>query len=99
VPALFHLAPTGAGPKLTNCRQGIAWWTSLLVALVSLVTLLGVGGVRRCRWIFWLILIVFLAGVLRMLVVVMQLMGVLAADGPAGVRPSQGCRASFPLSL
>jgi hypothetical protein len=44
--------------------------------------LLCIGVVRRWRWTFWLVLVAFLAGVLRVPVAILQLTGVLAADGP-----------------
>jgi hypothetical protein len=42
------------------------------------------------RWTFWLILVAFLAGVLRVPVAILQLTGVLAADGPTWYVSFQG---------
>jgi len=63
---------------------------AVLAALIGFVTLLGVGVVRRWRWTFWLVLVAFLAGVLRVPVAVLQLAGVLEADGPRWYVTFQG---------
>jgi hypothetical protein len=63
---------------------------AFLPALIGFITLLGIGVVRRWRWTFWLILVAFLAGVLRVPVAILQLMGVLAADGPRWYVTFQG---------
>jgi hypothetical protein len=67
-------------------RLPASWpgWASLvfLLALAVFIGLLSVGVLRRWRWTFWLILVAFLAGVLRVPMAVLQLTGVLAADGP-----------------
>ena len=55
---------------------------AFLAALSAFLILLGIGVVRRWRWMFWLIVVAFLAGVLRVLVSIMQLSGVLPAEGP-----------------
>ena len=55
---------------------------AFLAAVLGFITLLGIGVLRRWRWTFWLILVAFLAGVLRVPVAILQLMGVLTADGP-----------------
>ena len=61
---------------------------AFLTALLGFITLLGIGVLRRWRWAFWLILVAFLAGVLRVPVAILQLMGVLTAH--AGMSASRG---------
>jgi hypothetical protein len=61
-----------------------------LAALTGFIALLTIGVVRRWRWMFWLILVAFLAGVLRVPVAILQLTGVLAADGPTWYVTFQG---------
>ncbi len=61
-----------------------------LAALVTIILLLGVGVLRRWRWTFWLITVAFLAGVLRVPAVVLQLTGFLAADVPTWYLLFQG---------
>jgi hypothetical protein len=56
---------------------------AFLAALSAFLVLLGVGVVRRWRWTFWLIVVAFvLGGVLRVPVSILQLSGVLRAEGP-----------------
>jgi hypothetical protein len=64
--------------------------TALLAALIGFITPLGIGVLRRWRWTFWLILVAFLAGVLRVPVAILQLTGVMAADGPRWYVSFQG---------
>ena len=61
-----------------------------LAALVTFIGLLAIGVLRRWRWIFWLITAAFLAGVLRVPAVTLQLMGVLAAGTPTWYLLFQG---------
>src|SRR6266508_3313834 len=61
-----------------------------LAALSGLIAVLAIGVVRRWRWTFWLILIAFLFGVLRVPVAILQLTGILAADGPSWYIVFQG---------
>jgi hypothetical protein len=61
-----------------------------LAALVAFIGVLCVGVVRRWRWMFWLIMVAFLAGVLRVPAVILQLTGVLAADAPTWYLLFQG---------
>ena len=49
---------------------------------MAFIVLLAIGVLRRWRGIFWLITVAFLAGVLRVPVVILQLKGLLAADVP-----------------
>jgi hypothetical protein len=63
---------------------------AFLAALLGFIMLLGIGVVRRWRWTFWLILVAFLAGVLRVPVAVLQLAGVLTAEGPRWYVAFQG---------
>ncbi len=55
---------------------------AFLLALCAFIALLAIGVLRRWRWIFWLILVAFLAGVLRVPVAILQLIGVLPANTP-----------------
>jgi hypothetical protein len=64
--------------------------TIFLAALVAFIVLLAIAVFRRWRWIFWLITAAFLAGVLRVPVVTLQLMGFLAADTPTWYLLFQG---------
>lgn len=61
-----------------------------LAALVTFIGLLAIGVWRRWRWTFWLITVAFLAGVLRVPAVVLQLTGLLAADAPTWYLLFQG---------
>ena len=63
---------------------------AFLAVLIGFITLLCIGVLRRWRWAFWLILVAFLAGVLRVPVAILQLVGVLAADGPRWYVSFQG---------
>jgi len=53
-----------------------------LLVLTTLLALLSIGVVRSWRWTFWLILVAFFAGILRVPTAVMQLAGVIPAQGP-----------------
>ena len=64
--------------------------TIFLAALVAFIVLLAIGVFRRWRWMFWLITVAFLAGVLRVAVVILQLKGLLAADVPTRYLLFQG---------
>jgi hypothetical protein len=64
--------------------------TIFLVALATFIGLLTIGVLRRWRWTFWLILVAFLAGVLRVPAVILQLTGFLAADTPTWYLLFQG---------
>ena|SRR6266540_6559719 len=66
------------------------WETIFLAALVAFIVLLAIGVFRRWRWTFWLITVAFLSGVLRIPVVIVQLMGFLAADAPTWYLLFQG---------
>lgn len=61
-----------------------------LAALTGFIALLAIGVVRQWRWIFWLILVAFLFGLLRVPVAILQLTGVLAANGPTWYVAFQG---------
>jgi hypothetical protein len=67
---------------------------AFLAALIGFITLLGIGVLRRWRWTFWLILVAFLAGVLRVPVAILQLMGAWRPMPHAGMSASRGCWAS-----
>ena len=64
--------------------------TIFVAALVAFIVLLAIGVLRRWRWMFWLIMVAFLAGVLRVPVVILQLKGLLAADVPTWYLLFQG---------
>jgi hypothetical protein len=72
---------------------------AFLAALLGFITLLGIGVLRRWRWAFWLILVAFLAGVLRVPVAVLQLTGVLTADGPRWYVTFQGLLGILQLAI
>lgn len=55
---------------------------SLLLVLTALFALLSTGVIRGWRWAFWLILVAFLGGILHVLTATLQLVGVMAEDGP-----------------
>jgi hypothetical protein len=61
-----------------------------LAAASAFVMLLAIAVLRRWRWAFWLITAAFLAGVLRVPAVSLQLMGLLAADTPTWYLVFQG---------
>ena len=61
-----------------------------LIALSAFITLLVVGVFRRWRWAFWLLLVVFSFGALRLPASVLQIAGVLPADGPTWYEALQG---------
>jgi hypothetical protein len=46
------------------------------------LALLALGVTRRWRWVFWLIVMAFLAGLLRLPASILELTGVLPAEGP-----------------
>jgi hypothetical protein len=64
--------------------------TTFLAALATFILLLAIGVLRRWRWTFWPITVAFLAGVLRVPAVLLQLTGVLAADAPTWYLLFQG---------
>lgn len=64
--------------------------TAFLVALAAFIVLLAAGVLRRWRWTFWLILVAFLAGVLRVPVAILQLVGVMPANAPSWYVAFQG---------
>ncbi len=53
-----------------------------LLALTALLAVLSLGVIRSWRWTFWLILVVFLAGILRVPVSTLQLVGIVPRQGP-----------------
>jgi hypothetical protein len=54
----------------------------VLLVLTALFALLSTGLIRGWRWTFWLILVAFLGGILHVLIGTLQLVGVMAKDGP-----------------
>jgi hypothetical protein len=56
--------------------------TSSDCSRTALFALLSTGVVRGWRWTFWLIFVAFLAGILHVLIATLQLVGVMAEDGP-----------------
>ena len=63
---------------------------TFLAVLAVFIGLLAMGVLRRWRWTFWLVLVAFLAGVLRVPVAGLELIGVVAADGPTWYVVFQG---------
>jgi hypothetical protein len=61
-----------------------------LAALTAFLILLAIGVLRRWRWLFWLVMVAFLAGLLRIPVVILQLTGILATDLPDWYLAYQG---------
>ncbi len=55
---------------------------AFLAAISAFIIVLGIGVLRRWRWTFWLILVAFILGVLRVPASILQLAGLLRADGP-----------------
>ena len=55
---------------------------AFLVAVTGLLILLVVGVVHRWRWLFWLILIAFAAGILRLPLFGLQLLGLAPLNVP-----------------
>jgi hypothetical protein len=75
-PRVYDRVPPG--------RDNGSWALAFLAAISVFLVLLSVGVVRRWRWTFWLILVAFvLGGLLRVPASVLQLVGVLPAQGPA----------------
>ena len=62
-----------------------------VIVLAGFITLPAIGVFRRWRWTFWLMMVAFLAGALRVPVVILQVMGVLPADAPTWYLLVQGC--------
>jgi len=55
---------------------------AFLAAITGLLVLLAIGTLRRWRWMFWLLLIAFAAGVLRVPVFALQVVGAVSSDVP-----------------
>lgn len=55
---------------------------AFLAVISAFIALLVAGTIRHWRWTFWLILVAFIFGVLRVPASVLQLTGVLRAQGP-----------------
>jgi hypothetical protein len=78
------LAAPGVYDRVLPGGEGGPWALAFLAAISVLPRLLSVGVVRRWRWTFWLIFVAFvLGGLLRVPASVLQLVGVLPAQGPA----------------
>jgi fucose 4-O-acetylase-like acetyltransferase len=81
--AILIYAPDVYGSALRPRGQPwVAVETGFLFSLVACISLLALGVIRRWRWAFWGILLAFLAGVLRVPVSVVELLGVVPAGGP-----------------
>jgi len=62
---------------------GLIWVRlAFLAAITSLLVLLAIGTLRRWRWTFWLVLVAFAAGVLRVPISALQVVGAIASDVP-----------------
>jgi hypothetical protein len=55
---------------------------AFLAAITGLLVLLAIGTLRRWRWMFWLLLIAFAAGVLRVPLFGLQVLGAVSSDVP-----------------
>jgi len=55
---------------------------AFLAAITGLLVLLAIGTLRRWRWMFWLLLIAFTAGVLRVPLFALQILGAVSSDVP-----------------
>ena len=55
---------------------------AFLAAITGLLVLLAIGTLRRWRWMFWLLLIAFAAGVLRVPLFALQVLGAVSSDVP-----------------
>ena len=53
-----------------------------MAAITGLLVVLAIGTWRRWRWVFWVLLIAFAAGVLRVPLFALQLLGVVSFDVP-----------------
>ena len=53
-----------------------------VLAISALIFVLAIGIIRRWRWTFWLILVAFLSGVLRIPASILEILGVIPANGP-----------------
>src|SRR5260370_3559027 len=54
----------------------------VLLVLTAFFAVLSTGVIRGWRWTFWLILVAFLAGILHVLTAALQLVGLMAENGP-----------------
>ena len=78
------VAAPGVYDRVLPGRDNGPWALAFLAAIWVFLLLLSVGVVRRWRWTFWLILVAFVLGdLLRVPASVLQLVGVLPAQGPA----------------
>jgi hypothetical protein len=81
---MILVAAPGVYDRVLPGRDNGPWALAFLAAIWVFLLLLSVGVVRRWRWTFWLILVAFvLGGLLRVPASVLQLVGVLPAQGPA----------------
>jgi hypothetical protein len=55
---------------------------AFLAAITGLLVLVAIGTLRRWRWTFWLLLIAFAAGLLRVPLFALQVLGVVSVDVP-----------------
>ncbi len=81
--AIFVVAPEvyDRTLRLTGADRSLV--EGAFLAALSLFLVAGaVGVVRRWRWTFWLLLVAFLAGPLRVVATVLQLMGLVVSDDP-----------------
>ncbi len=55
---------------------------ALLAGITSLLVELAIGTVRRWRWTLWLVLVAFAAGILRVPLFALQVIGAVSSDVP-----------------
>ncbi len=55
---------------------------ALLAGITSLLVVLAIGTVRRWRWTLWLVLVAFAAGILRVPLFALQVIGAVSSDVP-----------------
>ena len=88
--AILALAPDIYAQALKPLGQTRAVQTSFFVVLTVFIALLAVGVLRRWRWMFWLIAVAFLAGPLRTLASILELVRIVPTGGPGWYVVFQG---------
>jgi len=88
--AILVLAPDIYAQALKPLGQTSAVRTSFFVVLTVFIALLAMGVLRRWRWMFWLIVLAFLAGPLRTLASILELVRIVPTGGPGWYAVLQG---------